>query len=100
MIFDYIVAGGGAAGCLLANRLSRNPAHRVLLLEAGGASDSIWFKIPVGYRYTIGNPEHDWCFSGAPEPGLHGRVLKHPRGKVLGGSTAINGRVAIRGQAS
>jgi choline dehydrogenase len=98
--FDYIIVGGGAAGCLLANRLSANPAHRVLLLEAGGTSDSIWFKIPVGYRYTIGNPASDWCFTGAPEPGLNQRVLKHPRGKVLGGSTAINGMVAIRGQAA
>ncbi len=100
MEFDYIIAGGGAAGCLLANRLSDNPAHRVLLLEAGGASDSVWFRIPVGYRYTIGNPASDWCFSGEAEPGLNGRVLKHPRGKVLGGSTAINGMVAIRGQAA
>ena len=100
MAFDYIIAGGGAAGCLLANRLSANPAHRVLLLEAGGASDSLWFRIPVGYRYTIGNAASDWCFSGEPEPGLNGRVLKHPRGKVLGGSTAINGMVAIRGQAA
>ena len=100
MEFDYIIAGGGAAGCLLANRLSANPAHRVLLLEAGGASDSIWFQIPVGYRYTIGNPASDWCFSGEAEPGLNQRVLKHPRGKVLGGSTAINGMVAIRGQAA
>ena len=100
MEFDYIVAGGGAAGCLLANRLSVNPAHRVLLLEAGGEGNSIWFKIPVGYRYTIGNPAADWCFSSQPEPGLNGRVLKHPRGKVLGGSTAINGMVCIRGQAA
>ncbi len=98
--FDYIVVGGGAAGCLLANRLSANPAHRVLLLEAGGKSDSLWFKIPVGYRYTIGNPASDWCLTGAPEPGLNGRSVKHPRGKVLGGSTAINGMVAIRGQAA
>ncbi len=100
MEFDYIIAGGGAAGCLLTNRLSANPAHRVLLLEAGGESNSIWFKIPVGYRYTIGNPKSDWCFEGQPEPGLNGRVLKHPRGKVLGGSTAINGMVCIRGQAA
>ena len=100
MEFDYIVVGAGAAGCLLANRLSANPAHRVLLLEAGGQSNSIWFKIPVGYRYTIGNPAADWCFTGLPEPSLKGRVLKHPRGKVLGGSTAINGMVCIRGQAA
>ena len=100
MEFDYIIAGGGAAGCLLANRLSANPAHQVLLLEAGGASDSIWFRIPVGYRYTIGNPASDWCLTGTAEPGLNQRVLKHPRGKVLGGSTAINGMVAIRGQAA
>ena len=100
MEFDYIIAGGGAAGCLLANRLSANPAYRVLLLEAGGKGDSIWFKIPVGYRYTIGNPGSDWCFTGQPEPALNGRVLKHPRGKVLGGSTAINGMVCIRGQAA
>jgi choline dehydrogenase len=98
--FDYIIAGGGAAGCLLANRLSANSAHRVLLLEAGGEGNSLWFKIPVGYRYTIGNPDADWCFAGQPEPGLKGRVLKHPRGKVLGGSTAINGMVCIRGQAA
>ena len=100
MEFDYIIAGGGAAGCLLANRLSANPAHRVLLLEAGGEGNSLWFKIPVGYRHTIGNPDSDWCFTGQPEPGLNGRVLKHPRGKVLGGSTAINGMVCIRGQAA
>lgn len=98
-VFDYIVVGAGAAGCLLANRLSADPAHRVLLLEAGGRDDSIWFRIPIGYRHTIGNPASDWCFQSEPEPGLNGRVLKHPRGKVLGGSTAINGMVAIRGQA-
>jgi choline dehydrogenase len=98
--FDYIVAGAGAAGCLLANRLSADPRNRVLLLEAGGRDDSIWFRVPVGYRHTIGNPKSDWCFVSEPEPGLNGRVLKHPRGKVLGGSTAINGMVCIRGQAA
>lgn len=96
--FDIVIAGAGAAGCVLANRLSADPACRVLLLEAGGRDDSIWFRIPVGYRNTIGNPRTDWCFTSEPEPHLGGRVLKHPRGKVLGGSTAINGMVAIRGQ--
>lgn len=98
--FDFIVVGAGAAGCLLANRLSADPRHRVLLLEAGGRDDSVWYRIPVGYRHTIGNPASDWCFAAEPEPGLNGRVLRHPRGKVLGGSTAINGMVAIRGHAA
>jgi choline dehydrogenase-like flavoprotein len=97
---DFVVVGAGTAGCLLANRLSADPRHRVLLLEAGGADSSIWFRIPVGYRRTIGNPASDWCLDGLPEPGLGGRVLRHPRGKVLGGSSAINGMVAIRGQAA
>ena len=97
---DFIIVGAGAAGCVLANRLSADPRHTVLLIEAGGPATSPWFKVPVGYRHTIGNPAADWCFDGEPEPGLGGRVIRHPRGKVLGGSTAINGMVAIRGQAA
>lgn len=95
--FDYVIVGAGAAGCLLANRLSSNPQHRVLLLEAGEADRSLWFRVPVGYRNTIGNPRFDWCWQTEAEPSLAGRRLKVPRGKVLGGSTAINGMVAIRG---
>ena len=97
---DFIIVGAGAAGCVLANRLSADPRHQVLLVEAGGPADSMWFKVPVGYSHTIGHPRYDWCLDGEPEPGLGGRVLRHPRGKVLGGSTAINGMVAIRGQAA
>lgn len=97
--FDIVIAGAGAAGCLLAERLSADPTCRVLLLEAGGEPRSPWFRVPVGYRYTIGNPMSDWCYSGEPEPHLGGRVISHPRGKVLGGSTMINGMVVIRGQA-
>lgn len=98
--FDFVIVGAGTAGCLLANRLSADPDCRVLLLEAGGADRSHWFRVPVGYRFTIGNPRYDWCLDSEPEPGLNGRRLRHPRGKVLGGCTAINGMVAIRGQAA
>ena len=83
--FDYVVVGAGTAGCLLANRLSADPSVRVLLLEAGGRDDYLWIHIPVGYLYCIGNPRTDWLFSTEPEPGLAGRAIKYPRGKVLGG---------------
>ena len=96
--WDYIVCGAGTAGCLMANRLSANPKNRVLLLEAGGKDDWIWFHIPVGYLFAIGNPRADWMFRTEAEPGLNGRSLIYPRGKVIGGSSAINAMITMRGQ--
>ncbi|WP_140627035.1 GMC family oxidoreductase [Methylibium rhizosphaerae] len=96
--FDYIIIGAGTAGCLLANRLSRNTSHRVLLIEAGGRDDYHWIHIPVGYLYCIGNPRTDWCYTTEPDPGLNGRSLRYPRGKVLGGCSSINGMIYMRGQ--
>ena len=93
-------AGAGAAGCVLADRLSADTQRSVLLLEAGGHDRSPWFKVPIGYRHTIANPVYDWCFDCESEPRLAGRRIRHPRGKVIGGSTAINGMVAIRSQAA
>jgi choline dehydrogenase-like flavoprotein len=97
--FDYIVVGAGSAGCLLANRLSADPCSRVLLLEAGGKDNWIWFRIPAGFMYTNGNPRADWCFVTEPEAGLDGRRMPCPRGKVIGGSSSINAMVYMRGQA-
>ncbi|MEI8274878.1 MAG: GMC family oxidoreductase N-terminal domain-containing protein [Hyphomicrobiales bacterium] len=98
--FDYIIVGAGSAGCVLANRLSADPSKRVLLLEAGGNDNWIWFHIPVGYLFAIGNPRADWMFKTEPEPGLNGRSLNYPRGKVIGGSSAINGMIYMLGQAT
>jgi choline dehydrogenase-like flavoprotein len=99
-IFDHIVVGAGSAGCVLANRLSADPKNRVLVLEAGGGDDWIWFHIPVGYLFSIGNPRADWMFQTEPVPGLDGRTLRYPRGKVIGGSSAINAMIYMRGQAA
>ena len=98
--FDYIIVGAGSAGCVLANRLSANPVNRVLLLEAGGNDNWIWFHIPVGYLFAIGNPRADWLLKTEAEPGLNGRILNYPRGKVVGGSSAINGMIYMLGQSA
>jgi choline dehydrogenase len=97
--YDYIIVGAGTAGCLLANRLSADRDVRVLLLEAGGKDNYHWIHIPVGYLYLMGNPRTDWGFTTAPEPGLNGRSLAYPRGRVLGGCSSINGMIYMRGQA-
>jgi choline dehydrogenase len=98
-VFDYIVVGAGSAGCVVANRLSADPSKTVALLEAGGKDNWIWFHIPVGYLFAIGNPRADWMFRTDPDPGLHNRSLAYPRGKVIGGSSAINAMIYMRGQA-
>ena len=98
LAFDYVIVGAGTAGCLLANRLSADPARRVLLLEAGGSDHYAWIHIPVGYLYCIGNPRTDWMYFTEPDAGLNGRRLRYPRGKVLGGSSSINGMIYMRGQ--
>ena len=98
-IFDFIIVGGGTAGCLLANRLSADASKKVLLIEAGRKDDYHWIHIPVGYLYCIGNPRTDWLYNTEPEAGLNGRSLRYPRGKTLGGSSSINGMIYMRGQA-
>ncbi|MGY8905477.1 MAG: GMC family oxidoreductase [Burkholderiales bacterium] len=97
--FDYIIIGGGTAGCLLANRLSADASKRVLLIEAGRKDDYHWIHIPVGYLYCIGNPRTDWLYNTEPDAGLNGRTLRYPRGKTLGGCSSINGMIYMRGQA-
>jgi choline dehydrogenase len=98
--FDTIIVGAGSAGCVLANRLSADAGKRVLLLEAGGRDNWLWFHIPVGYLFAIGNPRADWMFKTEPEAGLNGRSLNYPRGKVIGGCSAINGMIYMLGQAA
>ncbi len=96
--FDYVIVGAGSAGCVLANRLSADPSRRVLLIEAGPPDSYVWIHVPIGYFKTMHNPRTDWCMRTEPEPGLNGRQLQWPRGRVLGGSSSINGLLYIRGQ--
>ncbi|MBT5810186.1 MAG: choline dehydrogenase, partial [Rhodospirillaceae bacterium] len=96
--YDYIVIGAGSAGSVVANRLSANPANRVLLLEAGPASHP-WSRIPIGFAKLIDNPAANWCYSAEPEANTNGRKMPVPRGRLLGGSSSINGLVFVRGQA-
>ncbi|MGQ0655528.1 MAG: GMC family oxidoreductase [Betaproteobacteria bacterium] len=97
-VFDYVIVGAGSAGCLLANRLSRNPENRVLLVEAGGQDDYFWIPIPVGYLYTIANPRTDWCYKTEADEHLAGRSIHYARGRVLGGCSSINAMIHMRGQ--
>jgi choline dehydrogenase-like flavoprotein len=98
--FDFVIIGAGSAGCVLANRLTADGRTRVALVEAGGKDNWIWFHIPAGYLFAIGNPRADWMFKTAPNPGLNGRSLAYPRGKVIGGSSAINAMIYMRGQSA
>src|SRR5438128_5778559 len=98
--FDYVIVGAGSAGCVLANRLAADPATSVCLIEAGDSDWYPWIHVPIGYFYTINNPRTDWCFSTEANPNMAGRSIKYPRGRVLGGSSAINAMVYIRGQAT
>src|SRR5215470_3477723 len=98
--FDYVVVGAGSAGCVLANRLTASGRHRVLLLEAGGHDRHMWIHIPLGYGKLFANKKVNWLYSSEPEPELDGRRIVQPRGKVLGGSSSINGLLYVRGQSA
>ena len=95
--FDYVIVGAGSAGCVLANRLTRDPKNRILLLEAGPEDSNIWIKIPAGVPRVVGDPKLTWGYTSEREPGLNNRTMVWPRGKTLGGTSSINGHVYMRG---
>jgi len=95
--YDYIVIGAGSAGCVLANRLSADPRISVLVLEAGGSDARPYIRAPAGFLKTFRDPRFNWCHGTEPGPGVDGRAIFFPRGKVLGGSSSINGRLYVRG---
>ncbi len=95
--YDYVIIGAGTAGCVLANRLSADPEVTVLLLEAGGKDDWMWIHIPVGYLYCIGNPRTDWCYKTEADPGLNGRVINYPRGRMKQGVRSCNHAYSLHG---
>jgi choline dehydrogenase-like flavoprotein len=97
--FDFIIVGAGSAGCVLANRLTASGRHRVLLLEAGPNNRHPWLHIPLGFGKLFSDSRYNWCYATEPQPGCHNREVIAPRGKVLGGSSSINGLIYIRGQA-
>ena len=98
MEFDYVVVGAGSSGCVVANRLSQCGRYSVALIEAGPSDNNPWIHVPVGYFKTMGNPKSDWCYKTQPDPGIAGRSIPWPRGRVLGGSSSINGLLYVRGQ--
>ncbi len=97
MAFTYIIIGAGSAGCVLANRLSEDPRNRVLLLEAGGKDSNFWIHVPLGFAKLLTHPTLNWNFKSEPEDNVSGRSIPVPRGRVLGGSSSINGMVFVRG---